>query len=97
MSSSTPGSRPIDTKIDVDVRSFGRALSRARAAAKRLGAAFSRPKIRHLPRRSGVGARQVLQPWTGKALRHPWAHERDAYGRVIPLVPGGGPLPQREL
>ena len=48
-------------------------------------------------RRDGVGARQVLRPWLGKAARHPWAHDRDSNGRVIPLVVDGGPLPAREV
>lgn len=87
----------IPRHLTTDATDFGKSMARARDAVREFAKVFKRPKVRHVPRRSGVGARQVLQPWTGKALRHPWAHERDTHGRVIPLVPDGGPLPQREV
>lgn len=58
-----------------------------------------RPKV-HFEDRTVVvrtPGRQVLMPWRNKAARHPWAHQRDANNRVIPLVDGGGPLPTREV
>lgn len=95
MTSSKPSPSPVEVTIAADTSRFEKSLRRAAFRFRRFAWA-SRPP-RHLPRRSGARARQVLHPYTGKAIRHAWAHERDANGRIVPLVEGAGPLPTREV